>query len=111
MEIQTSQWSPEITQVALAGRLTMGQPSQEVEAAFLEWLGAGARMFVVDMTEVPTLDSAGLGTLILCASKAKESGGWLRLANVSPRLTQILHLTGTDQVIGIFASVSEAASF
>ena len=111
MQIEAAPWNPEITQVTLAGRLTMGQASQAVEAAFEEWLGQGACRFVVDMTEVPSLDSAGLGTIILWASKAKEAGGWVRLANLPPRLKQILKLTGTDQVIGTFASVSEAASF
>lgn len=80
---------------------------------FKERLGAGERRFVFDMTEVPCLDSAGVGELVACVKRACERGGTIKLvAAVESKTRQILTLTGLDRVFELFDTEREAvASF
>jgi anti-anti-sigma factor len=56
----------------------------------------------IDLTEVPSMDSSGLGTLVgLKVSALNEGYCTLRLVNLAPRVTDLLQLTKLSQ---LFAS-------
>ena len=62
---------------------------------------------ILDLTEVPYMDSAGLGMLIKHSVRCKGKGMRLFAAGVTPRVMQLFLLTKADTVIPVAASVEE----
>jgi anti-sigma B factor antagonist len=60
---------------------------------------------ILDLTEVPYMDSAGLGMLIRHAVRCKGKGVRLFAVGVNARVMQLFQLTKADTVIPIAASV------
>jgi anti-sigma B factor antagonist len=80
-----------------------------VREAAIEAMEAGADHLLLDLTEVPFMDSSGLGVIVACLKRLRESGG--DLAVVSPPSsppTKLLSLTGLDHAIPTHATVDEA---
>lgn len=63
---------------------------------------------VIDLSEVPFMDSAGLGALIGGIRRAREHGGDVAVACSRPTLTRLLHTTGFDRIVPVTATLDEA---
>ena len=61
----------------------------------------GADRLVVDMSDVATIDSSGLGLLVHLQSLTREKGLGMVLAHVPPRAGALLKRTGLDRVFEI----------
>ena len=71
----------------------------------------GSKRVVVDLTKVPFMDSSGLGVVVACLKRLRESGG--DLAVVTPPEsppTKLLSLTGLDRAITTRATLDEVIS-
>ncbi|MET7436219.1 STAS domain-containing protein [Streptomyces sp. NPDC004082] len=66
---------------------------------------APARRTVIDLGEVSFMDSTGLNLLLDVHLAASNDGGWVRLANVSERVSRILEIVGVNQVIPVYATL------
>jgi len=62
---------------------------------------------ILDLTEVPYMDSAGLGMLIKHSVRCKAKGLRLYAVGVNPRVMQLFQLTKADTVIPMAASIEE----
>lgn len=78
---------------------------------FREALGelATVERLLIDLSEVPFMDSAGLGALIGGIRRARESGGDVAVACSRPTLTRLLHTTGFDRIVSVTETLDEAA--
>jgi anti-sigma B factor antagonist len=56
---------------------------------------------VVDMSDVATIDSSGLGLLVHLQSVTRDNDVMMVLANVPPRADALLKRTGLDRVFQI----------
>ena len=65
---------------------------------------------LIDLSEVPFMDSAGLGALIGGIRRARENDGDVAVACDRPALTRLLHTTGFDRIVPVCESVEEAAA-
>jgi anti-anti-sigma factor len=68
----------------------------ELKTGLRETLGRGARELVFDLARTAMLDSSGIGLLIATANSVAQTGGRVRVTNVSPdifRLLQSMRLT------------------
>ena len=63
---------------------------------------------IFDLTEVPYIDSAGLGMLVSQFSRCQGRGVRLVLAGVNPRVLQLLQITRLDNLLPMAATVEEA---
>ncbi|MCH7790060.1 MAG: STAS domain-containing protein [Acidobacteria bacterium] len=92
----------------------MCRPKGEVDAytvgQFRETLGelAETNRLVIDLSEVPFMDSAGLGALIGGIRKVRDNDGDVAVACDRPTLTRLLHTTGFDRVVPVSESISAA---
>ncbi len=95
---------------------TLCRPSGELDAYtvddFREALGevSGAPRLLIDLSEVPFMDSAGLGALIGGIRRTRDAGGDVAVACSRPTLTRLLHTTGFDRIVPVTATVEEAAA-
>ena len=63
---------------------------------------------IIDLSEVPYMDSAGLGAILTAYASCQRHQNKFALANVSQRVLVLLQLTRVDTVLPIFDSVAEA---
>ena len=98
--------------VKLRGRLSMGPPLDRFNATMTELLGQGQNRIILDLEEVPTIDSSGIGMLVRHLTSAKQSGGAIRLLKPSKFTVQTLKMVGLLNLFTTFEDSSEAvASF
>lgn len=95
---------------------TICRPVGELDAytvgQFREALGelASKPKLLIDMSDVPFVDSAGLGALIGGIRRAREVGGDVAVCCNRPTLTRLLHTTGFDRIVTVTETLDEAAS-
>lgn len=65
---------------------------------------------IVDLTEVPFVDSTGIGVLVGALKRARETGGSLHLVVVSAGVRKVLAITSLDQIFPVHESLSDAIS-
>ena len=103
-------------QIEETAEYTVCRPVGELDAytvgQFRESLGdlASAGRLIIDLSEVPFMDSAGLGALIGGIRRAREAGGQVAVACSRPTLTRLLHTTGFDRIVPVTEAISEAAA-
>jgi anti-sigma B factor antagonist len=77
-----------------------------------ELLGQGHNRIVLDLEEVPTIDSSGIGTLVRHLTAAKQAGGAIRLLKPSKFTMQTLKMVGLLNLFSTFEELPQAvASF
>ena len=69
-----------------------------------------ARKMVVDLAGVESVDSAGLGELVLLHMWAEAAGYSLKLACPNPSVRHLLELTNLVSVLDVYSSVADAVS-
>jgi len=95
---------------------TLCRPVGELDAytvvSFREALGelATRPRVVIDLSEVPFMDSAGLGALIGGIRRAREHGGEVAVACSRPTLTRLLHTTGFDRIVPVTETLDDAVA-
>lgn len=65
---------------------------------------------LIDLSEVPFMDSAGLGALIGGIRRTREGGGEVAVACSRASLIRLLHTTGFDRIVPVAESVDDAAA-
>jgi anti-sigma B factor antagonist len=108
LQLQKSQATPDIWVLALSGRLLMGNDSRNVELAFSELLLEGVKKVVADITRLESLDSTGVGILVVCHGRIQKAGGALRIASSPGIVHDALMMTHVDKLIRFFPSAEEA---
>ena len=90
------------------GKITIGVGDVALREAVSEALEAGARNILVDLGEVTTIDSSGIGELVSAYTTVTNRGGKLKLVNLPPKVTDILQITQLISVFEVFDTVDEA---
>ena len=65
-------------------------------------------VITADMTSTVFCDSSGIHALARAHRRAAANGGELRLAVGASPATRVLELTGLDQVLAVYADVTES---
>lgn len=106
LEIQIDQGSDH-TVCRPKGELDAFTVSQFREA--LAELSSTPRL-VIDLSEVPFIDSAGLGALIGGIRRVREQNGDVSVACHRPTLIRLLRTTGFDRIVTVADTVEHAAA-
>lgn len=108
MEIHIREHIIKINIITLTGRLeafTVAALRNEVDAR----LAQDNRYFVVDLSGVSFMDSAGMAALVSLLKRSRQIGGDVVLVKpVDPAAMRILTLTRFDQVFTLCQTVAEA---
>lgn len=90
------------------GRLTIGEPSDQLHQALESVVKGGARKVVVDLNGVPQIDSSGISSLVRSSIRLTREGGALRLICRPGRVRDALTVTRLIEAIPTFDSESAA---
>jgi len=63
---------------------------------------------VIDVSEVPYIDSAGLGTILSRWSHTQRTGHKFAVTGISPRIEVLLEITKVNTVLPMFKTAAEA---
>src|SRR5580704_11529831 len=90
------------------GRLTIGDPSEQLHDALEAVAQAGAHKVIVDLNGVPQIDSSGISALVRISIKLTREGGALRLICRRGRVRDALTVTRLVEAIPTFDTESAA---
>jgi anti-sigma B factor antagonist len=98
--------------VEVEGKITIGRGDVALREAVHQVLAEGARKILIDLGDVTTIDSSGVGELVSAYTTVTHRGGKLKLLNLPPKVNDILQITQLITVFDVFDNESEAvASF
>ena len=96
----------------LRGRLSLGEAVDTFKSAIDKSLAAGDSQILVNLAEVPLLDSSGIGVLVRSQSSARAQGGSIKLVQPTPYTVKTLKMVGLLDLFEVYDSEEEAvASF
>lgn len=93
--------------LAPRGRITV-ETEAEFSQAVRRLIETGQTRLVLNLAEVSSIDSCGLGAIAQAYVSAWLRGGTLKLANVARRNYRLLSVTRLDTVFEVFDSEEEA---
>ena len=98
--------------VKLRGRLTLGDAVDRLRDTLDDLMGSGDTRIVLDLSEVPWIDSSGIGLLVKILTSAKQKGGSIKLLNPSKFTVQTLKMICLLELFEVFDDQEKAvASF
>jgi anti-anti-sigma factor len=89
--------------LALGGRLDT-ETSADVELTLQDLMSAGERNFLIDMSGVGYVSSAGLRVLLATAKQLEGGEGTLRLCSLNASVKQVFDVAGFSKLFSIFAN-------
>jgi anti-anti-sigma factor len=93
--------------LALTGRLDT-ETSADVELTLQDLLAAGERNFLVDMSGIGYVSSAGLRVLLATAKQLEGGKGSLRLCSLNASVKQVFDVAGFSKLFSIFPTRDSA---
>ena len=97
-----------VTVVAVRGVINFGESARQFSSFLKELLDAGVSAVLVDMSEIDSVDSTGLGELVGYLQRFEKEGRRLALYRPHRRILSLLRLTRLDEIFLIFEDRSEA---
>jgi anti-sigma B factor antagonist len=107
MEINVRE-SGAVSILEVRGRLTIGEPSEQLYSALQSVTKKGIRKVVVSLNSTPQIDSSGLSTLVRISIQLARDGGVLRLVCGPGRVRDALTVTRLVEAIPTFETESAA---
>jgi anti-sigma B factor antagonist len=92
----------------LKGKITLGEGDELLKDKVNSLVNQGHRKIVLNLAEVPYLDSAGLGEVVRAYTTVSRQGGSLKLLNLTKRITDLLSITKLLTVFDTFDTENEA---
>jgi anti-sigma B factor antagonist len=90
--------------VTLQGELRMASVSAP-RRHLLQLAKKGPTVLVIDLTEVSTIDTAGIAILVEVLRAMHACGGRLRVTGLTDQVRRMLELTSLDQVLEVYDSM------
>ena len=100
MKIKTRQVDG-ITIMDCSGRITLGEGSVQLRDAVRDLLSKGSKQILLNLGDVTYIDSSGIGELVSAFTTVKNSGGELKLLNLTKKVHDLLQITKLYTVFDI----------
>jgi anti-sigma B factor antagonist len=79
-----------------------GNQTHQLRGELNDVVGTGARLILVDLTNVTFMDSSGLAALVTAFKTVRSAGGKLCVCSVNQQVRMLFELTSMDRVFEIF---------
>jgi anti-sigma B factor antagonist len=99
LELTTEKVGTDGAVVSIKGPLTLGTNLKTLDANVQRLIGEGFPNLILDMTECPYCDSAGLGFIVHANGLAGQRGGSIRLCGLVDRVSSMLRMTGVFAIL------------
>lgn len=96
--------------VQVQGRLTIGEPSEHLSSFAQKLIQQGARKIVVNLNNIPQIDSSGISVLVKLSISLARQGGGLHLVSGQGRVRDALTVTRLVEAIPTYETEAAARS-
>jgi anti-sigma B factor antagonist len=90
------------------GKITLGEGDELLKDKVNSLVNQGHKKILVNLADVPYIDSAGLGEIVRTYTTVSRQGGSLKLVNLTKRIQDLLAITKLLTVFETFDSESDA---
>ena len=98
----------DITILDLKGKMTLGEGDELLKDKVNSLMNQGRKKILMNLGEVPYIDSAGLGEIVRTYTTVSRQGGTMKLVNLTKRITDLLSITKLLTVFETFDNEPEA---
>ena len=92
----------------IKGKITLGEGDEQLKDKVNSLVNQGHRKILLNLADVPYVDSAGLGEIVRTYTTVSRQGGSMKLLNLTKRITDLLSITKLLTVFETFDAESEA---
>jgi anti-sigma B factor antagonist len=101
-----------VTILDLSGKMLIGEGDELLREKINSLVEGGTSKIVLNLADVPYVDSAGLGEIVRCYTTVSRKNGSLKLLNLTKRIHDLLAITKLLTVFETYDSENEVvASF
>ena len=97
-----------VTILDLNGRMTRNDGCGEIRTALKPLLEQGHTQFLLNLADVPYIDSTGIGELVSVFITVRNHTGTLKLVALTDRVRKLFEVAKLVQVIDVFDDEAEA---
>jgi anti-sigma B factor antagonist len=97
-----------VTVLDLKGKITLGEGDEALKDKINSLVLQDRKRILLNLEDVPYIDSAGLGEIVRTYTTVSRQGGQLKLVNLTNRITDLLSITKLLTVFETFESESDA---
>jgi anti-sigma B factor antagonist len=98
----------DVTVVDLSGKMTLGEGDELLRDKVNSLIQQGQKKIVLNLAEVPYIDSAGLGEIVRTYTTVSRQGGSLKLLGLTKRIQDLLSITKLLTVFETFENEQDA---
>ncbi len=98
----------DIVVLDLKGKITLGEGDELLKDKVNSLVNQGHKKILLNLAEVPYIDSAGLGEIVRTYTTVSRQGGSLKLLNLTKRITDLLSITKLLTVFETFELEKDA---
>jgi anti-sigma B factor antagonist len=98
----------DVTILDLKGKMTLGEGDELLKDKVNSMVHQGRKKILLNLAEVPYIDSAGLGEVVRTYTTVSRQGGSLKLLNLTKRIQDLLAITKLLTVFETYESEAEA---
>ena len=82
-----------VTILDLSGRITLGEGSVTLRDTVHDAVAKGSKHILLNLENISYIDSSGIGELVSAFTSVKNSGGELKLLNLTKKVHDLLQIT------------------
>jgi anti-sigma B factor antagonist len=97
-----------VSVIDVSGRITLGEGSSTLRDALREMVTKGQKKILLNLGEVSYIDSSGIGELVSAFTTVTNSGGQLKLLNLTKRVKDLLQITKLYTVFDVHETEASA---
>jgi anti-sigma B factor antagonist len=98
----------DVTILDLKGKITLGEGDEVLKDKINSLLLQNRKRILLNLAEVPYIDSAGLGEIVRTYTTVSRQGGQLKLVGLTKRITDLLSITKLLTVFETFEQEADA---
>lgn len=97
-----------VTVLDLKGKITIGSGDLDMRNAIHQAVEGGAKNILVNLAEVTTIDSSGVGELVSSYMTVTNRGAKLKLTQLPPKVQDVLFITQLSTVFDVYETEDDA---
>jgi anti-anti-sigma factor len=94
--------------IEVHGRLTIGEPSEMLNDFVQKLMQQGAQKLIVNLNDIPQIDSSGISVLVKLSISLARQGGALHLVSGQGRVRDALTVTRLVEAIPTYETEEQA---
>jgi len=98
----------DVAVIDMVGKLTLSEGDELLRDKVNSLIQQNQKKIVLNLAEVPYIDSAGLGEIVRTYTTASKNGGSLKLLNLTKRIQDLLAITKLLTVFEVYDSEADA---